>query len=216
MAFLFEDTRPIITDEMILDDLRTVASELGGRVLPQNRYRDRGRFSSTLVKKRFGSWNGALEVAGLEVDKSRRNIPDEELFDNLRGAWIKLGRQPRKAEMGPPASRFGREPYIRRFGSWLGAMRAFVNSQGSSVNLPGEPADVIANIRFPSLRLRFQVIQRDAFRCVTCGRSPATHAGLTLHLDHVIPFSKGGRTELANLRTTCADCNLGKGDIEPE
>lgn len=56
-------------------------------------------------------------------------------------------------------------------------------------------------------------MQRDGFRCVTCGRSPATHRGLVLHLDHEVPFSKAGRTEMANLKTVCADCNLGKGDM---
>ncbi|MBI3401651.1 MAG: HNH endonuclease [Acidobacteria bacterium] len=152
-------------------------------------------------------------AAGLAADPSRRNIPDEELFDNLREAWIQLGRQPRRSEMGPPISRFGREPYVRRFGSWLAALRAFVGITGSADQPRSETAAGKAeNPRYASLRLRFQVMQRDSFRCVTCGRSPATHTGLILHLDHVVPFSKGGRTELANLRTTCADCNLGKGD----
>jgi Homing endonuclease associated repeat len=105
MGFQFEDTRPTIGNETILEDLRRVASELGSHTVPQNRYRDRGRFSHSVVKKRFGSWNKALRAAGLEVDPSRRNIPDDELFDNLRAAWIALGRQPRRSEMGPPVSR---------------------------------------------------------------------------------------------------------------
>lgn len=130
MKFQFEDTRPEIASESILDDLRRVAEELGMRRVPQNRYRESGRFSSFLVKKRFGSWNRALTAAGLDLDDSRRHIPDDELFDNLRAAWIALGRQPRKGEMAPPVSRFGHDPYIRRFGGWLAAMRAFVDSQG--------------------------------------------------------------------------------------
>jgi len=35
--------------------------------------------------------------------------------------------------------------------------------------------------------------------------------GLTLHIDHIIPVSKGGTNEEANLVTACDQCNLGKG-----
>ena len=33
-----------------------------------------------------------------------------------------------------------------------------------------------------------------------------------LHVDHIKPVSKGGKTELSNLRTLCERCNLGKSD----
>jgi 5-methylcytosine-specific restriction endonuclease McrA len=36
-----------------------------------------------------------------------------------------------------------------------------------------------------------------------------------LHLDHVEPWSAGGRTVLENLRAACSDCNLGKGARRP-
>jgi 5-methylcytosine-specific restriction endonuclease McrA len=34
---------------------------------------------------------------------------------------------------------------------------------------------------------------------------------LELHVDHLMPFSAGGKTVPENLRSTCSDCNLGKG-----
>ena len=58
--------------------------------------------------------------------------------------------------------------------------------------------------------LRYDVLKRDNFRCVICGRSAAD--GVTLHVDHIKPVSKGGKTELNNLRTLCDYCNLGKSD----
>ncbi len=63
-------------------------------------------------------------------------------------------------------------------------------------------------------RLRWQVLNRDGHKCLDCGRSPKDH-GVVLHVDHRIPSSKGGKTELANLLTTCKECNLGKGDLIP-
>lgn len=58
--------------------------------------------------------------------------------------------------------------------------------------------------------LRFDVFLRDGFRCRYCGRS--IDEGIVLHADHVVPESKGGPTTLANLVTSCMDCNWGKSD----
>jgi hypothetical protein len=67
--------------------------------------------------------------------------------------------------------------------------------------------------RKPSVRLRFQVLQRDNFTCRSCGRSPATEIGVILHVDHIFAWSRGGETFLANLQTLCDRCNFGKSDI---
>lgn len=61
-------------------------------------------------------------------------------------------------------------------------------------------------------QLRFRVLQRDGFRCQYCGRSQ--QGGAVLHLDHVVPFSKGGETSEGNLITACDECNLGKSASE--
>ena len=58
--------------------------------------------------------------------------------------------------------------------------------------------------------LRYDILKRDGFRCVLCGRSQ--DHGITLHVDHIIPVSKGGKTEYSNLRTLCSECNMGKRD----
>ena len=58
--------------------------------------------------------------------------------------------------------------------------------------------------------LRYDILKRDNFRCVLCGRS--AQDGVKLHVDHIIPVSKGGKTERNNLRTLCEKCNYGKRD----
>ena len=57
--------------------------------------------------------------------------------------------------------------------------------------------------------LRYSVIRRDGYRCRACGASVAT--GAMLHVDHIRPVSRGGRTEMPNLKTLCTVCNAGKG-----
>ncbi|OGY07146.1 MAG: hypothetical protein A3D24_04880 [Candidatus Blackburnbacteria bacterium RIFCSPHIGHO2_02_FULL_39_13] len=63
-----------------------------------------------------------------------------------------------------------------------------------------------------SLNIRLKVLNRDKFRCVFCGKSPATDIGTQLHIDHIVPFSKGGGNNLENLQTLCFECNLGKSN----
>ena len=38
--------------------------------------------------------------------------------------------------------------------------------------------------------------------------------GVKLHVDHIIPVYKGGKTTMSNLQTLCDRCNLGKSDKE--
>lgn len=58
---------------------------------------------------------------------------------------------------------------------------------------------------------RFRILDRDDYKCVACGRTPEMD-GVTLHLDHIKPRSKGGTDVDDNLQTLCAECNIGKGN----
>ncbi len=57
---------------------------------------------------------------------------------------------------------------------------------------------------------RNEILERDAYTCYYCGRTESE--ALTMHIDHVVPWSKGGETTSDNLVTACADCNLSKGN----
>ena len=61
--------------------------------------------------------------------------------------------------------------------------------------------------RIPT-NVRRIVIERDGLRCVYCG---VDLLKTEIHLDHVIPESKGGPTSVSNLQVTCGKCNLEKG-----
>ena len=54
---------------------------------------------------------------------------------------------------------------------------------------------------------RRALFARDDWRCVYCGES-----GGRLTLDHVIPRSRGGESVWENVVTSCAPCNLRKGN----
>ena len=56
---------------------------------------------------------------------------------------------------------------------------------------------------------RFNLFLRDKFACQYCGHGFATH---DLTFDHVVPRSRGGRTEWTNVVAACAPCNLKKAN----
>ncbi|MEN3324242.1 HNH endonuclease [Mariniflexile soesokkakense] len=58
-------------------------------------------------------------------------------------------------------------------------------------------------------KLRHEILTRDKSTCQKCGRGIKN--GATLHIDHIIPVAKGGKTEKKNLQTLCDKCNYGKG-----
>jgi 5-methylcytosine-specific restriction endonuclease McrA len=58
--------------------------------------------------------------------------------------------------------------------------------------------------------MRWQVFQRDRWKCVACGRGAAD--SVILHVDHIVPRSKGGSGSLDNFQTLCNACNLGKSN----
>ena len=71
-----------------------------------------------------------------------------------------------------------------------------------------------AKSRTISDKLRYTVLKRDNFKCCACGASPAKDPSVELHIDHIIPWSKGGETVLENLQTLCSRCNIGKSNSD--
>jgi hypothetical protein len=63
--------------------------------------------------------------------------------------------------------------------------------------------DRLAKRRIPD-PLRAEVLLRDGARCRRCRTT------INLEIDHVVPVSKGGRTEEPNLQTLCRRCNRRK------
>ena len=51
-------------------------------------------------------------------------------------------------------------------------------------------------------RRRAEVLDRDGWRCVKCGRPGR------LEVDHIRPLRAGGTDDVDNLRTLCRDCHL--------
>jgi hypothetical protein len=206
-----------VSDEDLIADLARVAALNGSEVLTRDQYDKQGKYHSATIHRRLGGWTAACEQAGLRSGRSDLGHANDVWMKNIYEVWRKTGQQPSYGAMR--GSQFSPEGYARRFGSWTRALLAFQDWVDGSeseaefeVSENPESRDKTFG-RTPSLRLRFKILQRDRFTCVACGASPAIEPGTNLHVDHKIPYSRGGVTALENLQTLCDRCNLGKSDL---
>jgi 5-methylcytosine-specific restriction endonuclease McrA len=213
------------SDDELLEEIRALAKAKGAGSLRTKDLEASEILSLSALRYRFGSIAKALAEAGVaQLCPTRRRTP-AELHANLLALWRHYGRAPYMREVDQPPSAIHNGPYLRAYRTWKRALAAFVKRMKDDplvkAGMAREAAAVETRRRNDRLReednrgiplsLRFKVLQRDRFRCVACGASPVHDAGCKLQVDHIAPFSKGGRTEIGNLRTLCARCNLGKG-----
>ena len=216
------------TKEDCVTDIDRVAKKLGKTTLTTSEYSRYGRFSVPLIGRRCGSWDAAIEQAGLTASPLyHKRTTDEQMFENLEHLWESLGRQPTRYDFVKPLSQYSYGIYPRRFGSFRKALEAFVASlekrDGEPAEAPTKETSVdtlqVAVVkrhrtsRTISWRMRFLVMRRDDFKCRICGASPAMKPGTLLVVDHIDPWVDGGETVMENLQTLCEPCNGGKSDL---
>ncbi len=89
-----------------------------------------------------------------------------------------------------------------------------VHSPSFEMNLPSVISlkDYVHLDRRPAFT-RFNVFLRDRFTCSYCGTAAATEE---LTFDHIVPKSRGGKTNWQNVVCSCIPCNVKKGGATPE
>ena len=220
MKFELETHHRNVPDEELLADIKRVAGQLGQETITAREYSRTGKYTSGTIMVRFDGWNTALEKAGLTIGMYK-NSPDEELFENIQDVWLKLGRQPKYRDVRTPLSKYGASVYLTRFGTWREALEQFVvyvNAEEveTTISIVAKPevSSRHKTKRNINWRLRFLVMRRDNFKCVACGRSPATSPEIVLHVDHIVAWDKGGETVYENLQALCSVCNIGKSNLD--
>jgi len=88
-----------------------------------------------------------------------------------------------------------------------------ISSPTTVINLPSVIAlkEYVPQNRNPAFT-RFNVFLRDRFSCQYCGNG---FSASDLTFDHVVPRSKGGRTNWTNVVAACSPCNLRKSNKLP-
>jgi 5-methylcytosine-specific restriction endonuclease McrA len=222
--------RMCIPRDELPDDVKRVAAELATDSVTTSQYKDHGKFDRNRVSREFGSWAALLDAAGLQGTGWRPRATDDDLMANMAAVWEHVGRQPKQTDLRHPVSRYSAGTYKLRYGSWRAALEAFVraaNSESDGGDEAGNPESdprrpptterrSLRTARAPGWRLRYLVMRRDNFACRLCGASPAKDPAVSLHIDHIHPWSKGGETVLENLQTCCEACNVGKSALSQD
>ena len=220
-----------IPDQFLIEDMKRVSRILKKESISTKEYSENGKYKVQTILSRFGSWNEALNLAELQPT-DYKVISDIDLFEEIERIWVNKGSQPTTTDIRNGISKYSLNTYLRRFGGWRNALKAFLDFINEDYvfeeKIPKQKKNIIQsektnkNVsqhltpRDPNLRLKFLVMKRDNFKCCMCGRSPATTIGLELHIDHIVPWSKGGETVIDNLQTLCSDCNLGKSNLSED
>ncbi len=165
---------------------------------------------SNTVMRRFGTWRKALESAGIE-EKVEGKYTTKELLDNLELVWRELGTRPSRRNISKYGYGISERPYKDRWGSLNEVCRLFSEYMSGNITeqrllLLNENKRKRRNI---SLKDRWFILKRDNYQCVKCGLRPPE---VTLEIDHILPFAKGGLDSVQNLQTLCNYCNQGKKD----
>ena len=126
------------TDEYrrhLLTELRNFAEEIDD--VPTHRgMRKSGPYAPDKYTVEFGSWNDAIEAAGLEV-VNYRSVPEDKLLDALKEFADELGRVPTSDDLydDGPYSDF---LYWRRFGSVSNALEKAGLTPSKRYGIPDE------------------------------------------------------------------------------
>ena len=119
----------IATDQELINLLHGKAKELGRTPFVSDFDDDPNMPSASTFQNRFGSWNKALEAAGLSINV-KKGYSDNDLIMLLRDKAEELGRTPTKREATSDPNIPSTRIFVNHFGSWNQALKA----AGLSVN----------------------------------------------------------------------------------
>lgn len=231
----------IIDDKLLIDDAIRIGKILNQDTITTSEYKKHGYYRVQTVLSRFKSWNNFLTKAGLKPT-DYKIVTDDDLFKEIARLWTEKGSQPTTTDIRNGKSIYSLNTYARHFGGFRNALEKFIlyyseknkvnndsdsdnedKNDNSDLEIPNNIKKLTENPKTPSNKhitprninttLRFKVLKRDNFKCCSCGASPAKNPNVELHVDHIIPWVKGGETTLDNLQTLCSTCNLGKRDL---
>ena len=183
--------RDKITEQQCFDEIERIWIKLGRQPSSTDIIKNGiSIYSIDTFKRRFGGWRKALEAFVKYINSPNENRNAEEENENEE-----TSSNPNETKNETPSNEVSIED-DRYVCTKLNKHKP-IHQTSRSINT----------------RLRFLVLKRDNFKCCACGASPAKDPAVELHVDHIIPWSKGGETILDNLQTLCSKCNLGKSDI---
>jgi len=191
----------MVSDEQLLEDLREFADTLGRTPTSGEMYR-KGPHGRTSYYNYFGSWNEALESAGLEINKED-GVSKKRLLEDLHEFADGLGETPSATQMNKSGP-WDSTSYIARFDSWNNALK----KAGLEINRLS-PSEIAGTGKQAFGRgyteARRRGLHRDNHQCRVCDSKEQ------LHCHHIKPrrtFDDVSESNTVdNLITLCPTCH---------
>ncbi len=112
------------SSENLLNELRQFYKDNKRVPTARDFYPKLGHTDCRLYRAKFGSWNKALELAGLEINKEYLNVSNEEMINFLIKYYRETGKIPTKSQFNGGDSEYPHHNnYLHRFGSWTNALK---------------------------------------------------------------------------------------------
>jgi hypothetical protein len=111
-----------VSEAKLLADWRRVAEAISESTATLQQYRQRGAYAHSTLVSRFGSWNRALNAAGLGINE--RSTSSEELLADLRRVAEAISQSTVSQKQYRRFGKHDRMTLASRFGSWKRALEA--------------------------------------------------------------------------------------------
>jgi hypothetical protein len=174
--------------------------------------------TSDTIRRQFGSWAKALQDAGFRAVRGQKVDP-AAMVEAFRACWKEQRSVPSLRQLEAFLERKKYPFRVKTYGTFFGGLGRLAKRIVQTQNGELSEADLLRRIESERLtrppisqRLRYAILKRDREQCVKCGASPKKNSEVTLEVDHIIPFAKGGTNDPTNLQTLCWSCNQGKTD----
>jgi hypothetical protein len=122
MEFKLDPYRRNISESSLLNDLIDVCKRLNKDCITEREYSANGKYSSGTFRRRFGSWNIALEKAGLNTAGNWYNISNDNYIEDIKRIAHLLGKKAITQADYDDSGKYSSSAIRARFGSWFVAL----------------------------------------------------------------------------------------------
>jgi len=193
-----------VSKEQLIKDLQQFAEKVDGPPT-QEKMEEFGQRYANIYHRHFGSWNNALEEAGLDINKKIECVKSKrQLIEDLQQFAEELGRTPTKGDMNDDGP-WDSTTYQRNFGSWNEALK----EAGLKINrLDMKELAGTGERAYGSgwEEIRQERLDRDSYICQVCEFKDESN-----HVHHIKPRSDfdnvSDSNTLDNLITLCSSCH---------
>lgn len=128
MDYVLDEYHRDISNQELLDDIKSVASKLNKSALTQREYAQHGKYSPTTIRRRLGGWNKALllceiqpsmyQLAAAKSNPLYQHISDDDLLSDVVAVAQYLHKDTISSGEYAQHGKFSKDTCFKRFGTW--------------------------------------------------------------------------------------------------